>query len=139
MLRCGSTNIQLLPELRSGAARGRQEEDDMTEERRIVAASDSGITIRSFNDIPDAVGACLGKAGLILIEDDLSPEFFDLSSGLAGELLQKLVNYKVRTAIIVLNPEAHGERFRELAYEHRSHPMIRFFRFRDEADAWLGG
>ena len=107
------------------------------EEGRIVVASDSGIAIRSFKDIPDAVGACLGKAGLILTEDDLSPEFFDLSSGLAGELFQKLVNYKVRAAIILPNPEALGERFSELAYEHRSHPVIRFFRSRDEADAWL--
>ncbi len=109
----------------------------MAEERRIVVASDSGIAIRSFNDIPDAVGACMGKAGLVLTADDLSPEFFDLSSGLAGELLQKLVKYKVRTAIIVPNPEVHGERFAELAYEHGSHPLIQFFRSRDEADAWL--
>lgn len=109
----------------------------MTEERKIVVASDSGIAIRSVNDIPDAVGACIGRAGLILTEDDLSPEFFDLSSGLAGELLQKLVNYKVRTAIIAANLEAHGERFAELAYEHRSHGVIRFFSSRDEADAWL--
>jgi len=110
---------------------------DMSEERRIVVASDSGITIRSFNDIPDALGACLGNGGLILTEDDLSPEFFDLSSGLAGELFQKLVNYKVRTAIIVTDPEIYGDRFAELAYEHRSHPVIRFCRSRDEADAWL--
>ena len=109
----------------------------MSEERKIVIASDSGIAIRSFDDITDAVGACLGKAGLILTEDDLSPEFFDLSSRLAGELLQKLVNYKVRTAIIVPNPHAHGGRFAELAYEHRSHGVIRFVRSRDEADAWL--
>ena len=107
------------------------------EEHKIVIASDSGIAIRSFDDIPDAVGACFGKAGLVLTEDDLSPEFFNLSSGLAGELLQKLMNYKVRTAIIVVNPEAYGERFAELAFEHRSHGTIRIVRSRDEADAWL--
>lgn len=109
----------------------------MSRERKIVIASDSGIAIRSMTDVTDAVGACLGKAGLLLTEGDLSPEFFNLSSGLAGELLQKLVNYKVRTAIIVTNPEAHGERFAELVYEHRSHGVIRFFRSRYDADAWL--
>lgn len=109
----------------------------MSEERKIVIASDSGIAVRSFDDIPEALGACIGKAGLILTEDDLSPEFFDLSSRLAGELLQKLVNYRVRTAIIVKNPEAHGERFAELAHEHRSHGVIRFFRSKAEADTWL--
>ena len=107
------------------------------EDRRVIVASDAGIAIRSSKDIPDAVGACLGRAGFILTDDDLSPEFFDLSSGLAGELFQKLVNYKVRTAMVLQSPEAYGERFAELAYEHRSHPLIRFFRSRDEADAWL--
>ena len=109
----------------------------MAEGRRVVVASDSGISIRSFKDISDALGACISKAGLILTEDDLSREFFDLSSGLADELFQKLVNYHVRTAIILPNLDAHGERFSELAYEHTSHSVIRFFRSRDEADAWL--
>ncbi len=109
----------------------------MSEQRRILVASDSGISIRSFRDIPDAVGACLGADGLILAEDDLSQGFFDLSTGLAGELFQKFVNYKLRVAIILPNPEAHGERFKELAYEHSSHSLVRFVRSRDEADAWL--
>jgi hypothetical protein len=109
----------------------------MTEERRIVIASDSGISIRSLSDISGALGACIGAGGLILTENDLAPEFFDLHSGLAGELFQKFVNYKVRVAIVLPDPEAYGERFSELAYEHRSHSMIRFVRSKDEAKAWL--
>ena len=109
----------------------------MTEERRTVIASDSGIAIRSFSDISDALGLCIGKAGLILTEDDLASEFFDLHSGLAGELFQKFSNYKVRVAIVLPDLEGHGERFSELAYEHASHNMIRFVRSRDEAKAWL--
>jgi len=109
----------------------------MTEERRIVIASDSGIAIRSFGDISDALGACIGCGGLILTEDDLAREFFDLRTGWAGELFQKFINYKLRVAIVVPDPEAYGERFNELAYEHRSHGMIRFVRSKDEAKAWL--
>jgi|SRR5215467_9257455 len=109
----------------------------MNEERRILIASDSGISIRSFRDIPDAIGACLGAEGLILTEDDLAREFFDLRSGLAGELFQKFMNYRVRVAIVLPDPEAYGERISELAYEHRSHSMIRFVRSKDEAEAWL--
>ena len=62
----------------------------MKEVRRIIVASDAGISIRSFIDISDAIGVCLGAEGLLLNEDDLAPEFFDLRSGLAGELFQKL-------------------------------------------------
>ena len=109
----------------------------MNEERRILVASDSGISIRSVGDISDAIGACIGAEGLILTEDDLAQEFFDLRTGLAGELFQKITNYKLRVAIVVPAPEAYGERFSELAYEHRSHNMIRFVRSKDEAKAWL--
>src|SRR5262245_62106033 len=109
----------------------------MNEGRRILFASDSGISIRSFGDIHDAISACFGSDGLILTEDDLAREFFDLRSGLAGELFQKFTNYKLRVAFVLPEPEAYGERISELAYEHKSHNMIRFVRSKDEAEAWL--
>jgi hypothetical protein len=109
----------------------------MSEEREIVIATDAGISIQSFSDIADALGACLGAAGLILTEGDLTPEFFDLRSGLAGELFQKFTNYWIRLAIVLADTEAYGDRFSELAYEHRSHNLIRFFGSIDEAKTWL--
>jgi hypothetical protein len=56
---------------------------------------------------------------------------------LAGELFQKFINYGLRVAIVLPDPEAFGERFSELAYEHRSHNMIRFVRSKAEAESWL--
>jgi hypothetical protein len=109
----------------------------MNEGRKILIASDSGVSIRSFRDISDAIAACFGTEGLILTENDLTQEFFDLRSGLAGELFQKFTNYKLRMAIVLPDPEAYGERISELAYEHKSHDMIRFVRSKDEAEAWL--
>lgn len=109
----------------------------MNGERRILITSDSGIAIRSFSDISGALGTCLGTDGLILTENDLGREFFDLRTGLAGELFQKFTNYKLRVAIVLPDPEAHGERFGELANEHRTHSMIRFVRSEGEATAWL--
>ena len=109
----------------------------MNEERKILVASDSGISIRSFRDISDAIAACIEANGLIITEDDLAQEFFDLRSGLAGELFQKCTNYNVRLAIVLPSPEAYGERLSELAYEHRSHKIIRFVRSKDEAETWL--
>ena len=109
----------------------------MNEARRILIASDCGLSIRSLGDISDTIGACLGAEGLILTENDLAPEFFDLRTGLAGELFQKFTNYETRVAIVLLDLEIYGERFSELAYEHRSHRLIRFVRSKDEAMAWL--
>ena len=109
----------------------------MNHERRILIASESGISIQSFNDISEAVSNSFGAAGLIFVENDLSSEFFNLRSGLAGELFQKFINYRIRVAIVLPDPTAYGERFSELAYEHRSHSAIRIVQSRQEAMAWL--
>jgi hypothetical protein len=109
----------------------------MNEEAKILIAADSGIAIRSFPDIADAIGACFGAQGLILTEAELGPEFFNLRTGLAGEAFQKFINYQVRVALVLPDPAVYGERFGELAYEHASHDFIRFVRSMDEAQAWL--
>src|SRR5262245_25810731 len=109
----------------------------MSEERNIIIASDSAISIRSFGDISDALGACISSEGLILTEADLTPAFFDLRSGLAGELFQKFTNYRIGLAIVLPEPNAYGQRFSELVYEHRRDNLIRFVRSEEEAKAWL--
>lgn len=40
-----------------------------------------------------------GARKIILHEKNISPEFFKLRTGLAGEILQKYVNYKMKLAI----------------------------------------
>ena len=111
----------------------------MTEIKKFVTASELGLAIRSPNDISDVFIASLEHGGLLFTETELCPEFFDLRTGLAGEALQKFANYQARIAIVVSGRESHGERFGELMYEHRTHPLVRFFDSREEAAAWLGG
>ena len=108
----------------------------MNTQPKIVVAADSGISIQKHDDVSDAIGASLGRS-LILSESDLGPDFFDLRTGLAGELFQKCVNYRVRVAIIIPTPEVHGERFAELAYEHASHPTVRIVPSIADAESWL--
>jgi hypothetical protein len=62
----------------------------VSEERRVLIAREAGIHIASAADITDAVGACLGAYGALVVgEEDLAPALFDLRTGLAGELFQK--------------------------------------------------
>ena len=95
------------------------------------------ITVRSAGDIANALRGSLAPHGLVLAEEDLGPDFYDLKTGLAGALFQKVVNYRGRLAIVIREPRAYGERFGELAYEHRSHPAVRFFEDRAPALQWL--
>jgi len=92
-------------------------------------------------DSPTAISKALAtgmeEGGLVLSEADLAPAFYDLTSGLAGELFQKFVNYRVPLALVVKDPALHGERFVELAREHRSHTLVRIFPDHDAAVEWL--
>jgi hypothetical protein len=60
------------------------------------------ILIRDVQDALDLIGNCgyLGAASVIVHETDLAPGFFDLKTGLAGEILQKFSNYGMRLAIV---------------------------------------
>jgi hypothetical protein len=106
-------------------------------EARVVIASEVNLSIRSIRDVSDALGAVYGADGLLLTETDLSPEFFDLRSGIAGELFQKFTNYQIHLALVVKSLEVYGERFGELAFEHRNHKLIRFFDAVESAKLWL--
>lgn len=58
--------------------------------------------ISSSGDILDIMGdiGYQGCSKLIVHVSDLSPDFFDLRTGLAGEILQKFSNYRMRLAIV---------------------------------------
>lgn len=116
---------------------GQNEQEEALSERGVLIAAEAGIDIRSAADVAEVIGACCSSEGLTLGERELGPEFFDLRSGLAGELFQKVTTYHLRLAIVLPDPGRYGERFGELAYEHRRHHGIRFFRTEGEARAWL--
>lgn len=61
------------------------------------------IPVSQSGDAVDLIGSARYETGceaLILPKEALSEEFFRLSSGLAGEVLQKFVNYQMRVAIV---------------------------------------
>lgn len=97
----------------------------------------SAARIDTVADIAAALGAGMDHGGLMLEESQLGPGFFDLTTGLAGEVFQRFTNYRVRLAIVIADATIHGGRFRELAYEHRTHDAVRFFGSGQAARQWL--
>jgi hypothetical protein len=96
-----------------------------------------GLSIQSSGDIARAIEVGLESRGLLLNEGDLARPFFDLKTGLAGDLFQKCVNYRIPLAIVIADETAHGDRFAELVREHKSHPTVRFFSTPGAAASWL--
>ncbi len=74
----------------------------------------------------------------LLYPENLTDSFFDLSSGEAGSILQKLRNYRVRLAI-VWPPDTvrFSSRFGEMVAEEERGRNFAIFATRDAARAWL--
>jgi hypothetical protein len=74
-----------------------------TDDFRVLHADPNGPVISKSGDVNDLIGEAWGEEGISLIAlpvARLDPEFFRLRSLLAGDVLQKFVNYRLRLAII---------------------------------------
>lgn len=86
----------------------------------------------------DTLNRSFDSGGKLLIDEkELGEEFFNLRTGFAGELMEKMVNYGQKMVVIVSDPNAYGERFAELHREHEAHPFIRFMDSKSAAREWL--
>ena len=70
--------------------------------KQVAEMLSDGIVVRSSRDALDLIGQMLSRGirQLILHERNVSPEFFQLKTGLAGEVLQKLTNNQIRVAFV---------------------------------------
>jgi hypothetical protein len=91
-------------------------------------------------DITRLIEVCFSERvrAALLYAANLPPAFFDLSSGQAGEVLQKLRNYHIRLAV-VYDPTrvALSSRFSELMTDERRGSDFGLFDSRQAACGWL--
>lgn len=61
-----------------------------------------GVIIHETQDALDLMADCgyQGARSIIIQEKNIIPDFFDLKTGIAGDILQKFSNYDVRLAIV---------------------------------------
>ena len=70
---------------------------------------------------------------MILHEQTITPDFFDLKTGLAGEILQKFSNYRVRLAIIGDFSAYTSKSIKDFIFESNQRRQINFVGTLDEA------
>jgi len=75
---------------------------------------------------------------VILHEHNITPNFFDLKNGLAGEILQKFSNYRIRLAIVGDFAPYTGKSIRDFIRESNRTGHINFSDSVSEALAKLG-
>jgi hypothetical protein len=78
-----------------------------------------------------------GARAVLLDQDCLPPDFFDLSTGVAGDLLHRLSVYQLRLAAVVPEPQRHSATFQAFVCEANRGAQFRFYATRTEALAWL--
>ena len=107
--------------------------------RKFVEAA-AGFHLSDEQEALDIAAYCWEKEteNLLLNHANLPDKFFNLRTGLAGAVLQKFSNYRIRAAAVV-DPVKISGKFSELVRELNRGGSFRVFENREEAESWLLG
>ncbi len=67
-----------------------------------------------------------GVSNIILREQNITPKFFDLKTGLAGDILQKFSNYNTRLAIVGDFAKYESKSLRDFIRESNKYGRVNF-------------
>lgn len=94
----------------------------------IATIASDQLVVNNVDDALDILGNCSyqGAAGIILQEQQITPEFFDLKTGIAGEILQKFSTYQMRLAIVGAFDKYSSKALKDFIYESNKAGRINF-------------
>lgn len=107
--------------------------------KKIAEVISEKMFIRNASDSLDLLGSVYYQDfdKIILHQKNLTPDFFDLKNGLAGEMLQKFSNYRVRLAIVGDFSSYTSNSVTDFMFESNKMGQINFVKSVDEALAVL--
>src|SRR5688572_5240712 len=70
---------------------------------------------------------------IIIYQNNITPAFFDLKNGMAGEILQKFSNYRVRLAIVGDFSQYTSKSFHDFIFESNKTGHVNFASSVEEA------
>jgi len=113
-----------------GEAQGKNQEGV-----KIAEVKSAGTVIGQTQDALDLMANAdyLGARKIMIREEQLDPAFFDLKTGMAGEILQKFTTYHVELAIIGDFSKYPGKSIRDFIFESNRYGKINFVSSREEA------
>lgn len=94
-----------------------------------------GIIVGSTENALDILGNCMYNdiRTIIIPRENFSPEFFELRTGIAGDILQKFTTYNVRLAIIGDFSAVESKSLRDFVRESNRGKRIIFVPSAEEA------
>lgn len=102
---------------------------------RFAEVTSDTILINNAEDGLDLLGNLYYQEadGVIIYAKNITPEFFDLKNGIAGEILQKFSNYRMRLAIVGDFSTYTGKSINDFIYESNKGRQINFVNSLPEA------
>jgi hypothetical protein len=94
-----------------------------------IAIVDKGDKITNAQDILDMMASAQYQCeciGMVLYKESLNESFFDLKTGLAGEILQKISNYRFKLAIVGDFSHYTSKSLKDFIYECNKGNMVYF-------------
>lgn len=106
--------------------------------RYLDCTSFTGV-LSSEKDAIELVSACISNdtGSLLLHERSVSPDFFNLRTGLAGAVLNKFQIYNIKIALIIQNMGLLEGRFGEMVMESNKGNEFRVYDSVQTATEWM--
>ena len=108
--------------------------------KRTAIVREPGVLITGGSSAMDLLAAVryeTGRSALVLFKEQLDESFFRLSTGLAGEVLQKFVNYQMKLAIVGDFSRYTSKPLQDFIRESNEGRQICFQPSEEAALAWL--
>lgn len=95
---------------------------------KIAEITSDELIIKSAEDGLELLGNLYfqGFDQILIREINITPDFFDLKNGIAGDLLQKFSNYRIRLAIVGDFSKYPGKSIHDFIYESNKSGLIHF-------------
>jgi hypothetical protein len=112
-------------EIRTGEVGGKQWAEVVSDQ----------LLVQDVQDAVDLLGNCYyrGSDRIILYQHQLTPAFFDLKTGIAGEILQKFSNYQMKLAIVGDYSAYSSQSLKDFIFESNKVGHISFVASKEEA------
>ena len=108
---------------------------------KIAEVVSDKFVIKTIEDGFDLLGNLYyqGFDKIVVHEKNITPDFFDLKNGMAGEILQKFSNYRVQLAIAGDFTQYSGKSLKDFIFESNKKRQINFLNSVTEALNVLSG
>lgn len=109
------------------------------ESKKYIELVSAAEPLNKESDALDLIALCWEHdvKALMIHHAILSEDFFQLKTNLAGNMIQKFINYGIKAATIVPPETIQKGRFKEMAMEMNKGGHFRLYESKEEAEEWL--